>query len=218
MPVENYGVLKGKILDSKVGRDRDTPHYQILVEGEENIKYRVAINVMTNSEVLYLADDKYDSEAIKILPTLSNGFNKITQSNKELSLDYIRGNMINDRKKMIPLPQNRKGPNNDLNDFIDAYIKKCKNNNAIIYVYGSKFESPNEEDGVFGFKPEQGMHDVHMNQGNHGWWKKDNGIWQDGGILIHHQSKWTAIFLAFLSQTWCTDEEGNQIKQCSYNE
>lgn len=53
-----------------------------------------------------------------------------------------------------------------------------------------------------------------MNQGNVGQWKRDNGIWQDGGILIHfeQEDKWVGIFLAFQSQSWCTDENGDAIK------
>ena len=54
-----------------------------------------------------------------------------------------------------------------------------------------------------------GIHDIHMNQGNVEKWKGDNGIWQDGGILIHFEKEeeWIGIFLAFQSQSWCTDDE-----------
>ena len=44
----------------------------------------------------------------------------------------------------------------------------------------------------------KGMHDVHMNQGNIGTeeWIEDNGVFQDGALLIHftHEDKWSAIF------------------------
>ncbi len=45
-----------------------------------------------------------------------------------------------------------------------------------------------------------------MNQGNVEKWKGDNGIWQDGGILIQFEKEeeWVGIFLAFQSQSWCT--------------
>ena len=47
-----------------------------------------------------------------------------------------------------------------------------------------------------------------MNQGNEKW-KGDNGIWQDGGILIHFEKEenGSVSSLAFQSQSWCTDEE-----------
>ena len=73
----------------------------------------------------------------------------------------------------------------------------------------------------FHFKPGNGIHDIHMNQGNVEKWKADNGIWQDGGILIHFEKEeeWIGIFLAFQSQSWCTDEEGHArvpVEHCDY--
>lgn len=57
-------------------------------------------------------------------------------------------------------------------------------------------------------------HDIHMNQGSTGSFKRTNGVWQDGGMLIHFESedRWVAVFLAFQSQCWHTDDEkGNCI-------
>jgi hypothetical protein len=47
-----------------------------------------------------------------------------------------------------------------------------------------------------------------MNQGNSGRFKGDNGVWQDGGLFVHfpNQSQWVAVFLAFQSQAWHTDD------------
>ena len=47
-----------------------------------------------------------------------------------------------------------------------------------------------------------------MNQGNTGQFHRDDGIWQDGGLLLHYPgtNQWVAIFLAFQSQGWHTDD------------
>jgi hypothetical protein len=47
-----------------------------------------------------------------------------------------------------------------------------------------------------------------MNQGNSAQFRRDDGVWQDGGLLIHFpgRSRWVAIFLAFQSQAWYTDD------------
>ncbi|HET7615957.1 MAG TPA: DUF2278 family protein, partial [Bacillales bacterium] len=60
----------------------------------------------------------------------------------------------------------------------------------------------------FGFQPGNGIHDIHMNQGNQDKWKDDDGVWQDGALLFHYPStdKWTAVFLAFQSQSFQTDD------------
>jgi hypothetical protein len=48
-----------------------------------------------------------------------------------------------------------------------------------------------------------------MNQGNSGQFVGDDGVYQDGGILVHFpdQREWTAIFLKFQSQAWHTDDK-----------
>ena len=48
-----------------------------------------------------------------------------------------------------------------------------------------------------------------MNQGNAGRFAADDGVYQDGGVLVHFpdQQEWTAIFLKFQSQSWHTDDK-----------
>jgi hypothetical protein len=67
---------------------------------------------------------------------------------------------------------------------------------------------------VFGFIPANGVHDIHMNQGNTGQFARDNGVRQDGALLLHFpaQFRWVAIFLAFQSQSFHTDDStGNPL-------
>lgn len=215
MPIENYGVLKGKILEGKQERYDESPHYQILVRGEDNIKYRVAVNVMSQygeSEILYLAAEPYKYKNDHMLQKLPYGFTRITNSNKELGLDYIRQNVTNQYRKMVLMPHDKPGPKNDLNDFFNSYIQSASQSKDNIYVFGSKFGPEERTDHIFDFYPMQGIHNVHMNQGNEKRWKRDNGIWQDGGILIQKKEGWVGIFLAFLTQKWKTDKNGNPIE------
>jgi hypothetical protein len=66
---------------------------------------------------------------------------------------------------------------------------------------------------VFGFRPGNGIHDVHMNQGNRDEHWHDNGIWSDGGLIFQwpesDPDRWSAIFLAFQTQSWRTDDRGH---------
>jgi hypothetical protein len=53
-----------------------------------------------------------------------------------------------------------------------------------------------------------------MNQGNVARFAGDDGIYQDGGLLVHFadQGEWTAVFLKFQSQAWHTDDQtGHRI-------
>lgn len=225
MPVKNYGLLKGIAIDSRTERDNNSPHYQIHMIGEQDTHYRIAVNVKSiskKSEVLYLANNHFDASSISILPTLKNGFTSIDGTNKEIALDYVRGQLF-DPAQMVPLTHDLIGPENDLNDFLELYITQAIHEKATIYVYGSKFGPSGAKDKIFGFSPVNGIHDVHMNQGNADTpgkqsFAKDNGIWQDGGLLIHYKEHWAAVFLAFLTQSWCTNEQGYPIKFCTHTE
>ena len=80
---------------------------------------------------------------------------------------------------------------------------------ARLYAFGSRWGPENNtRDKVFGFLPGNGVHDIHMNQGNVGPFVKDDGVWQDGGLILRftNPNQWVAIFLAFQSQAWHTDD------------
>ena len=129
------------------------------------------------------------------------------------ALPIFRENLF-DPSKMIPLASKVTGLDNDLNEKIEHYIKEAIETDAILYAFGQKWgPEENTPDNYFQFIPGNGIHDIHMNQGNTTNWKKDNGIWQDGGILIYFENtkKWLGIFLAFQSQVFSTDNKGNAI-------
>ena len=65
----------------------------------------------------------------------------------------------------------------------------------------------------FHFKPEQGIHSLHLNQGQSGRFSKDNGRNQDGMLLFENADlcSWTACFFAFQAQSWENDASGNPI-------
>ncbi|WP_315068916.1 YukJ family protein [uncultured Clostridium sp.] len=215
MPLKNYGVLKAKAIDSQMGKS----HYQVLVEDENEVKYRIAINVKSEeypSEVLYFIDEDFKWKNIDKLLEVKAGFSEIKNNSLNIALDYIRGGLF-EPSKMIPLASRITGPNNDLNEKIDFYMQKAIQNGAVIYAYGENWGPENKSDEYFKFEPSNGIHDIHMNQGNTDEWEKDNGIWQDGGMIIYfeNENKWIGIFLAFQSQSWCTYDNGNAIRPVS---
>ncbi|OOM78718.1 YukJ family protein [Clostridium sp. BL-8] len=215
MSLKNYGVLKAKAINSQMGKF----HYQVLVKDENDVKYRIAINVKSEeypSEVLYFINEDFKWKNIDKFLKLKSGFTEIQSNSLNMALDYIRGDLF-ESSKMIPLASRVTGPDNDLNEKIDFYIKKAIGTESVIYAYGEKWGPENKSDKYFKFEPGNGIHDIHMNQGSTDNWKKDNGIWQDGGILIYFEktNRWVGIFLAFQSQSWCTCDNGNAIKPVS---
>jgi len=210
MALKNYGVLKCRAIDSKLG-EGSTPHYQVLVD-DGKLKHRIAINVkskLSPSELLYFVNENFSHPITKGLSELALGFNTLDSKPGGLALDFIRGNLF-DVKEMKPLPYNVPGPDNDLNELIDLYIKRAiESKDALLYAFGEKWGPENTiPDKYFGFRPGNGIHDIHMNQGNVGQFQKDNGVWQDGGLLIYYPSRnqWVGVFLAFQSQSFHTDD------------
>ncbi len=209
MPLEGYGVLKGKAIESKNGVG-DSPHFQVLVV-DDDLRHRIAINVKSSeapSELLYFVDEDFNHPLIEELMVLPFGFLDLESKPGGMALDYIRGNIF-DPSRMRPLPHNVPGPENDLNELIHKYIARAIGmETSAVYAFGQRWGPEKERDKLFGFKPGSGIHDIHMNQGNSESWKKDDGVYQDGGLIIHlpDEDRWVGIFLAFQSQCFHTDD------------
>jgi hypothetical protein len=134
------------------------------------------------------------------------------------ALDFIRGNLF-DPSTMSVLPFDLPGPDNDLNEQIDHYVQRAVGDeHATVFAFGERWgPEPDRRDKIFGFEPGNGVHDIHMNQANVDRFVRDDGVWQDGGLLLHfpQPEQWVAIFLAFQSQCWHTDDAtGHRLPVC----
>lgn len=216
MPLKNYGILKGKAIEVRIGAGQ-SPHYQVHII-DDTTDYRIAINVqsaLSPSELEYLIDDRFTHPLTAMLQEMPLGFTKVASKPGTNALDYIRGNLF-DRTKMRPLPFNVPGLDNDLNEKIDSVMQRAlADEEATVYAFGERWgPEKNKKDKYFGFLPGNGIHDIHMNQSNVGNFVKDDGVWQDGGVIVHFpgQNQWVAIFLKFQSQGWHTDDKtGHKI-------
>ncbi len=210
MSLENYGVLKGKPKDCKCGKGKQS-HYQVLVHDGKH-EHRIAVNVSSKvapSELLYFVDDNFTHPITEKLENLGMGYKRLDNTSRAIRLDYVRGGLF-DTSKMLPLKCDIPGPSNDLNDLIQKYVKQAISmNGSMIYAFGERWGPESFlSDSFFGFRPGSGIHDIHMNQGNSPKWTGDDAPNQDGGLLIHltEEDRWVAIFLAFQSQCFNTDE------------
>jgi uncharacterized protein YukJ len=211
MPLRNYGVLAARVLDTRAEGGSGAPHFQIRARGGD-VDFRVAVNVLSQqspSELLYAADEAFEHPVLNALPDLPDGFSGLPSTPGQGAFDYIRGNLF-DRESLRPLPATAPGPDNDLADKLHHYVDRAQADpSARLYAFGERW---GPEDGladkIFGFSPGNGVHDIHMNQGNTGQFRRDDGVWQDGGLLLHYPAvqQWVAIFLAFQSQSWHTDD------------
>lgn len=210
MPIKRYGVLRAAVVDRRI-ETTDTPHYQIHLRAA-GVDYRAALNVRSQlrpPDLLFVAVDHFAHPVIEQVLALPEGFTDLTGQHGGPALDYIRGNLFQ-RKEMRPVPTAVPGPENDLGDFLDHFVRRALNDSdARAFVFGQAFgPERNTKDKIFGFLPGNGMHDIHMNQGNSGRFVDDDGVFQDGALLLHFpaDNDWVAIFLAFQSQAWHTDD------------
>ncbi len=209
MPIARYGVLIGRAIQRRLGTG-DNPHYQILMI-DDDTDYRIAVNVrsqLSPSEVEFLVDEHFQHPILTELAPMPSGWKELPSKPGGVALDYIRANLF-DRTKMVPLPIDAGGADNDLNEKIDHYVQRAMGDeNAMLYAFGQRWGPETAKDKIFGFKPGNGVHDIHMNQGNSSKFTKDDGVWQDGGLLFHFpaQNQWVGMFLKFQSQAWHTDD------------
>jgi uncharacterized protein YukJ len=210
MPLKSYGVLVARAIERRREGGHDSPHYQIRLADGLGATYRAAVNVLSQespSELLYLVDDDFKHPITARLAGLGAGWQALAP---RAGLDFIRGNLF-DRASLRTLPPDVTGPDNDLADLLDHYVERAISEpDALVYLFGERWGPETVRDKVFGFKPGNGVHDIHMNQGNSARFRGDDGVWQDGGMLLHFpgESRWVAIFLAFQSQAWHTDDAG----------
>jgi len=213
MALKKYGVLKGTAVGHL--RDADDDHYQILIKAGSTM-HRIAVNVKSAapnapSIVLFQTTTSLPAGWTAGLKALAAGYKKLPSKPNDLALDYVRSGIVK-TKSMKPVPPDAPGVDNDLKDKLeDAIVKAIATPGAAVYALGEKWgPESNKKDKYFQFRPGNGIHDIHMNQGNSGKYKKDNGVYQDGAVLIELPgNKWRAFFFAFQSQTFDTDDKGN---------
>jgi hypothetical protein len=118
-------------------------------------------------------------------------------------------NLFN-RGEMRPIPTIHPGPDNDLNEKIGAYVEYAMGDEENrIYAFGEPWHEPKTPDRYFGFLPGNGIHDIHMNQGNliaqH---RHEDGVYQDGGLIFYFaaEDRYVGYFTKFQSQTWHTED------------
>lgn len=218
MALAKYGVLKCKLSKNRNGKyyqreSGNSSHVQMRCEDGNGTLYRIAVNVQpqeSSSEQLIYANEKFRNSAmIAQLSALGMKYTLRKAVKAAPALDYIRGGLFK-KSAMKKLPPNLPGTDNNLSYIFEKYaLLAVANPDARRYVFGAPW-GPEEgvKDKIFSFTPGRGVHDVHMNQRNSPRYAKDDGTWQDGGLIMDIPSHkvWIDIVLAFQSQSFITND------------
>lgn len=214
MPVASYSVLKGRPTRGSVAFDHagKNPHYRIFMGSGANAS-QIDVNIESSdgSEILYLILDSFVPPSADLLGQLAEGTAPLESLPNGLALDYVReqinGKAMVNRSAMTLLPIATGRPQDQLkNAVIELLNKAVADGSGTIYAFGSAYSDPTGTNGV---------HNIHMNQGNPpGQFEKDNGIWQDGALLISLPASkaWTVLFIAFQTESWTTDDAGDPVE------
>ena len=211
MPLKTYGVLRGTVVDHQLATTANA-HFQLHVVDDAGKHFRIAVNVESDvapSELEYLIDSAFAHPILPEVAALPSGWTALAREPGGVALDFIRANLFK-REDLRKLPFDVPGPDNDLNEKLAHYVRRAiADAGATVFAFGERWPTEaNVKDKVFGFLPGNGVHDIHMNQSNVGRFVADDGVWQDGALLLHFpaQDQWVAVFLKFQSQTWHTDD------------
>ncbi len=208
----NYGVLKGPVVDFGREDDNNSPHFQIVIQAASN-RWRVPVNVQSqdHSQVLFsIVDPIVNHRLIAELPSIPEGFTP--EGAQPWFLDFLR-EPIFDITTMRLLPHTLPGDDNDLQDLVQSKVSVAKRDNRAMFAFGSRFTGDNPLPVDHQFQTSGGIHDIHMNQGNPpGQFFNDNGIHQDGGLIIQTgDNSFAGIFLAFQTQLIPTNDQGRPL-------
>ena len=204
-----YGVLVGKVVDGQLKREGASPHYEIWIRGGDPGDYRVAVNVRSvdGSDVAVHYDPNFQNPTKRNLPTLAagnQGFAALRTGPDGEGLDYLRDGLfpIADMQQIPP-----DGSGISLHNLLDGQIERAKADDAAIAIAFGEFFRDRGADQTFGFTPEQGVHDIHMMQGNSGSFADDNRVNGDGALFIRYAGGETvALFTRFTVQATTTDD------------
>ena len=202
-----YGVLIGTIHEGQEDPARDTtPHYEIWIEGNGN--FRAAVNVRSSdqSELLVHVDRNFTNPTRLDLPGLAagaKGFKRLTTGPGGQGLDYVRDGLF-DLSTMTAAPATG-GAESLAALFTSIVARATTDAGAVIMVFGAFF-GDRGADEVFAFSPAQGVHDVHMMQGNAGAYAGENLVHGDGALFVRFGDGTTCAFFArFDTQSVTTD-------------
>ncbi len=119
------------------------------------------------SQVEYVVKVAFAHPLLQEIHELKPGFHRLESKPGGLGLDFIRGNLA-DRKEFVPLPFSAPGPDNDLNEKLDHSVQRAMADETALpaRLRGALGSESGAKDKIFGFLPGNGIHDIHMNQGN----------------------------------------------------
>ena len=142
MPLQNYGVLVGQVLDQRAEGGADSPHFQIRVDGA-GTDFRVAVNVLSQQSPLGAAlpgrRGLPPPAAAAAAGPRRMASPPLASAPGGLALDFIRGNLF-DRPAMRPMPATAPAPTTTWPTSSTHYVTRATADpDARLYAFGQRW-------------------------------------------------------------------------------
>ena len=160
------------------------------------------------SELLYLADEDFRHPITGRAGRTCRPGHAVRPAPGGAALDYIRGNLF-DRDEMRALPADRPGPDNDLADrWTTTSSARSPTRRPDLRLRGALGTGDRQAGQDLRIPPGNGVHDIHMNQGNAGRFAATTASGRTAGCCCTSRTRTSGwrVFLAFQSQAWHTDD------------
>lgn len=228
MPLAQYGVLKGNLYTPQEQTYQGTWFHGIfyVIVPNSTIPQRCVTDFSAANKDLiqYKVFNNLNAGLFASIMALPDGYTSLASNPTSGALDYIRSPLLTPADAaQANATTGSGGSGTTISDgwilsdgevAVQGLQQQLSAGPVKMYVFGEPFQdpSPTTEDGV---ESQNGMHNVHMNQGDppqssdgHDH-QADDGIWQDGATIFENaDGSLTAFCSKFVSQNLDTDDQG----------
>jgi uncharacterized protein YukJ len=223
----NYQALRGKVRAYAAAAPPTNPHLWVILEAGGK-QWFATINVRSDkglpgepvgkSYLYYYIDHDFSHPIVPSVLARPQGLSPVERTYAGGAVDFQRGNLF-DPAAMRILPPEGAG-DSGLAHQLGAMLELAKSQDCDVIFYGNAFakDNPHQTDAAFGYTPDTpfGLDNIHMAQGDPqaiDMRLHENGIWHDGAAFLWDAQarRMSAIFLAFQSQSWHTNDAGELI-------
>lgn len=206
---EIYSLIKCKPIQGvkwDYNQHHGYPHYHIIGQVDDGTQYTLVINIESRDQATpalkYLIDTNFTHPITSAMTDYFKDSYAIIHpdENSGLALDYVREKLFD--PSSMSIESIAADGEDSLNETIDDYVQKAITEGADVYVFGFEYFDDTQGNGV---------HDVHMNQGNEDNFRSEDHIYQDGAFMINYNGSWIAMFFCFQSQSFNTDDQGHSL-------
>lgn len=217
MSLEHYGVLIGTFDHFEKENEDDYGkwfHGFVFVRANQKI-YRCAVDVNKPDGGFQYMTIPLQPKLFTKVSSMADGYHELAKTPDSGAIDYIRSPIIQQSegcllafyaliKAIFHLKKKTDVWITNTGDKALNALQNLVKNSVRLYMFGAPFHDYDKD----------GMHDVHMNQGDPpGPFYHLNGIWQDGCVIVERPGDVLKAYLGkFVTQSLKTDDNGNPIE------